>query len=245
MSDSIFGNPEESQKDSVQATPENVEAKAEAPAQPEAAPDPYADLLTTIQADDGRQKYADVKTALESIPHAQNHIKELNQKIKEMEERLKDSANVDDVLKRLESTQANAEPPSQELDEAKLAQLLDRELSAREKAKVQQSNQKSVVDSLVGVFGEKAEEAYKTKAEELGISLEFFNDLARNSPKAVLTYFGIDQKKASSSGFVQSSVNTAAMGQAPKKERDPMDMFKSSESDLVKKWRETASKFEG
>ena len=245
MSDSIFGNPEqESKQENVQATPETAPASAEVAATPQEASDPYADLLTTIKADDGRQKYADVKTALESIPHAQTHIRELNEKLKAMEERLKDASNVDEVLKRLESTQANEERPSQELDETKLAQFLEAQLTAREQAKVQESNRKAVADTLRGAFGEKAEEMYKQTAEELGIELGVMNDLAQRSPAAVLKYFGLDHKKASSN-LSKPSVNTAAMHNKPEQRRDPMDMFKSSESDLVKKWREIASKIEG
>jgi hypothetical protein len=245
MSDTIFGNP----GDQTPPTPPNQPPadgvtppqQSGNPAESDANPNPYAHLLAGIQADDGRQKYSTVDEALASVPHAQKHIMDLTTQVKELEQKVNSASNIDDVLERIQSQQASqGQPPKQELDETKLAQLVEAQLTQRDKQQVQKANHDNVIDSLKTMFGEKAEEVYIAKAKELGTTVATLNTLAGASPKAVLAYF--NSPSQSSSGFGTSDVNIASGFAKDDTPVDPMAQFRSSESELVQKWRAAASK---
>ncbi len=251
MADDIFGNPGTSETtQNNQVTPDASTQQDIKPAESTTqttSDDPYANLLSGIQAEDGRQKYATVSDAINSIPHAQTHIKDLSDKVKELEGKLEQSTTIDQVLARVEqSKQAPDETPSKkELDETQLAQLMENMLTKRELRNVQETNQQQVVKSLADKFGDKAKEAYETKAAELGLSVSVFNDLARQSPKAVLQYFDATPNTSTSS-FSKTSVNTTAMDlNKQSNDVDPMAMFRSSDTELIQKWRKATSHIEG
>jgi hypothetical protein len=247
MTDNMFGsNPSEGQStEQVPAAPvPNQEQPAVEPAvNPAQTADPnslFADQLAAVKTDDGRQKYADVQTALSSIPHAQSHIKELTDKVKEMEEELAKRQGMDDVLQRLESNQQVVEQPSNTgLDETSAVQLVERMLQQKEQEKAALSNQQQVVSKLKEQYGDKAESIYNQKAAELGMTPAQLNQLALSAPKAALAYFDIKDTPVQNP-TVPSSVNTATLQPNQQPEVDPMAIFNGSESDLVKKWRAVA-----
>jgi hypothetical protein len=242
LSEEIEDTVKEMSKDEydLPGAPQGQQGGNTADAQP--ADNPYAHLLSGITAEDGRQKYASIEDALGSIPHAQSKISELSQQIKDLEQKVQESANIEDVLERVRSQQASQQgnPQQPELDETKLAQIMDQHLTAREMEAVQRQNAALVASSLKGLYGDKAEEAYSNKAKDLGMSVEVFNNMARSHPQAVLAYF--DKPSVPSSGFGSSDVNTAAL-RPPSKEVDIRGQFlQSSESEAVQKWREVVSK---
>lgn len=247
MSDNLFVT----QEDSVEAkaasqeqqTPNGEETKqAETPS----GGDPYADLLKGIVTEDGRQKYGDVSTALNSIPHAQNHIAELTRKLNEMQEELNKRQGMEQVLDRINSTtQTNTEQPSvNSLSEAQVKQLLDAELKQREQAKMAEVNEAEVTNGLVKKFGdrEKAIAQLKSKAEELGVSMDFLRSVAQKSPKAVLSYFNVSA--APSPTPTTPGINTASMpqtGEVDKLAEARAKLF-GQRDPLVENWRAAAPK---
>lgn len=242
MADELFGNPTDPQATVVPETPQAPVEPAPAAA-PVAvpAPDPstlFADQLAGIMADDGRQKYVDVPTALASIPHAQDHIKGLNEKVTALESELAKKAGMEEVLQRINSQQAPTEPPSVPgLDETQAAQLVESMLTKREQDALEKSNKNMVINALTEKFGEKAEEMYRGKAQELGVAEGFLTEIAKRSPAAVMAYFG---------GAATPPVNPTAPGYVPPAQQPPaedksyMNIFKGGESDLVNKWRKAA-----
>jgi hypothetical protein len=240
MSDTIFGNPGD-QTPASTTQPPAADAQQQNTAESTPSVNPYATMLAGITADDGRQKYATVEEALGSVTHAQKHISDLSLQIKELEQKVTESNNIDDVLERIQSQQASqGQPPKQELDETKLADLVESQLVQREQQQQQKANHEAVAGSLKEVFGDKAEEVYKAKAAELGVDVATLNALSGRSPKAVMAYFATTP---SSSGFGTTDVNTAGF-KPQTKPSDPMDQFRTSESELVQKWRTAASKIE-
>lgn len=204
----------------------------------------FADQLAAITAEDGRQKYADVATALGSIPHAQSRIQELQNKIKELEEENARKAGFEEVLSRLDGNNnatgsTNPEAMSVETMQSLMEQMLEqRELTAKAK-----QNELAVTESLAKKFGdkEKALEQLKAKAAQLGVSMDVVRQLAQASPNAVLSYF--------ESGGADSSAPTGfgggAFSNAPAGEPDPYTAARSKlfgQSDpLVNKWRSASS----
>ena len=173
----------------AEATSEQAEVK-----QPETS-DPnslFVDRLQHIKTPDGRQKYADVATALDSIPHAQNKINELSSKIEQLEQELQKRSGMEDMLQQLQSSQntPKEQPSSGTLDEQTLASLVDRQLSEREKMAARNANATKVRDTLIASYGEKAESAFNAKAKELGIEPAYLSELAMNAPQLVLSHFG-------------------------------------------------------
>lgn len=212
----------------------------------EASPstDPYGDLLKTITTETGVQKYGTVSDALNSIPHAQQHIKTLegeNSQIKEqltaMQQQMEKMSKMEDVLAQL-SAKKESEQPSESFGEQQIMELIQSQMSQAELAKVVANNQKEVAQTLSTQFGDpsKAEAAYVAKAQELGVDVNFLNDMAAKSPAAVLSFFkGTESKVPSKS--LEGSVNTQHFNDpapAPKG-RNPM-LAGTSTKDLLAAW---------
>jgi len=66
----------------------------------------FANQLANIKSDDGRQKYADVNTALESVPHAQAHIAAQAAEIATLKEQVAKQDGMEALLEQLKSQQA-------------------------------------------------------------------------------------------------------------------------------------------
>src|SRR6185369_12868989 len=98
-----------------------------------------------------------------------------------------------------------SQPTPQGLDEKQIADLVSKQLSARETAVTSQQNISTVVSTLQSVFGSDAEKAFYGKADELGMGVEEMNALAAKSPKAVLKMLGIDGSAPKVNGIPNSS----------------------------------------
>ncbi|ADX87770.1 hypothetical protein [Vibrio phage JSF23] len=221
------------------------EPQAQEPQQPVQQPAPAAPQLAPEVAayvGEGR-KYANVQAALASIPHAQSHIANLeaeNQRLKQENETLKadlaKAKNLEDVVASLTvSQQPTASQVQAGLDEQAVLELLNK----RDAQAQAQANQVAVTNALIGKFGDsnKATEALKAKAAELGVGFDFMKDLAAKSPKAVLSYFNVESKPTTST-VIPTATQTTAQFQTPP---EPQLNFKmgstGSTSDLVSAFR--------
>jgi TolA-binding protein len=182
----------------------------------------FADKLQGIVTPDGRQKYADIETALDSIPHAQNKIEELNSQIRQMQEELQKRSGMEEMLKQLQSSQPAPEQPSASrgLDEDAVAGILQNQLAQMEQAKAMEANAAKVRDSLSDKYGEKAQEVFVNKAKELGVDPEYFGELAHTHPQLVLSHFGEAAKPSGQP--VESSLNTMGIKPAPAERKSVM-----------------------
>lgn len=155
-------------------------------------PDSVSDLVGS------GKKYSDINSALNSIKPAQEHIsklendnQELRNKIADLEKEVSARQSVSDVLDKL-GTQDSSEPQNK-LDPDQIKQLVYGALEEEKIASTAQSNVKAVNDALFDKYGEKAKEKVASKAKELGISVKRMQDMASESPKAVLAYFDAEQ----------------------------------------------------
>jgi len=216
-------------------------APAEQTVQPTDPNSLFADQLQAIKSDDGRQKYADVPTALASVSHAQTHIAEQAQKIKELEETVAQQQGMEEVLAQLKSQQTQAELPSTTgIDETTLASLLDQRLDQRDNEARQNANASTVLTKLKTVFGDKAEQQFTSKANELGISVPYLSDMARQAPQAVLAYFN-ETATPHTANPTTTTVNTNVLQtKQPNPDMSHMDVFTGGTSSSVTSWREAA-----
>lgn len=194
--ETIFGTP-----------PADPPLVAEPPKPQFQLPDSVAELVG-----EGK-KYASVEKALEALPHAQQHILRLEAEAAELREKVAGSQSAEEVLRAIQElkdkTQTPGAPP---LDQEALAKLvasqLDSQLTVREAQTRAQENAKQVIQALQAKHGDKAEEVYRAKAAELGLSVQVLNELASKSPKAALAYFGAAPAAPVST---RGSVNTSAL----------------------------------
>ena len=189
------------------------------------------------------RKYATVEAALASVPHAQQHISSLEtenqrmkQEIAELQGKLEAATRLEDVVASLSKTQQPEEQPIPTgLDEEGVLKLLEQ----REAQRLAQANQMAVTDALITKFGDaaKATEALKAKAQEFGVEFDFMKTLAASSPKAVLSYFDINdtQQPASVSPQYQPVPQQYQTPQEPQYDFTPKS---GSTSDLVRAFRE-------
>lgn len=207
--DSIFGSTPDSpdQGNEVASNQQEVN-KAEA-----SNVNPWADKLQAIKTEDGRPKYASVDDALNGLEHSQSHISKLESENNEMRELIK--AMEERMLSEQRHLENQRTQQEAALDENQVAELVNRTLSQRENQAVQQKNVQTVVSTLTEKFGSKeaAEQAYMTKAQEMGINMEMMNSLAMSSPNAVLAYFG--STGASAPRKTEGTINTAGMREQP------------------------------
>jgi len=248
MTDNLFAPQEGAQQNSnVDPTPEQQAPQAQE-SNPSQQIDPntlFANQLAAITSDDGRQKYADVNTALSSIPHAQSHIKSLENQLAQMQEELNKRQGMEQVLERIQATQdTNAEPPSaNSIDAAQLSELVNSQLNQREQAQAAMANEVAFSDSMREKFGDKAIDVLGAKASELGISLDFMQSLAQKSPKAALKYFE-DTPQPMAQPTTPSSQTDSLVVQTPeaqgKLDEARAKLF-GTQNPNIDKWREAGS----
>lgn len=180
-------------------------APQETPAQQPSDTSAFADQLKTIVNEKGEPKYNTIEDALKGAAHAQQYISELKQKLAETEGKYTETQtelakrqSVEEVLARLQPTQqpTKQETPAQQgLDEATLAELIQKQLSQRDQLSKAQQNESQVNSALKERYGDKANEIVQAKAKELGISVQRVKELSQESPQAVLSLFGTTQSR--------------------------------------------------
>lgn len=148
------------------------------------------------------KKYSTVDDAIKSVPHAQKHIQTLEQELAQIKEELQKRKTTEDLLAELKASgiqPAGVTTPT-EVNPEKLSQLVadtvNHSLAQKEAQLTAQVNTQKVTEAFVTKFGDKAEEMFKTIAQESGLTVGNLNYLAATSPNAVLKLAGIIQNKS-------------------------------------------------
>jgi hypothetical protein len=198
----------------------------------------FQDTLSQIKNDQGDPKYSDVFTALNALKHTQDHVKTLEEENARFREEGIRAASMDEVLQQMTANQdQNVQTTPTGLDAESVKDVTLDTLRQYEAQKVSASNQKSVVEALTKTYGQKAEEMYTKKAQELGLDTSTFDSLAASSPKAVLSYFDVKDKETYFNP-TKGSVNTEALGKENPPKRAPKNiMYGASTSDVLDAWR--------
>lgn len=182
-------------------------------------------LLSEIRNERGEPKYRSVEDGLNALKHSQEHIykmqaerKQLEDEIAELRRKAEEIASLKETVEKL--TQRGSEPGQQnsQIDEEKLASLVDSRLSQRQQEELALSNQREVANKLKEKFGDKAKDVFYQKASQMGLDSKDIESLSARSPKAVLTMFGIDgdaAHKQATQSPAQSRVNTESFQERP------------------------------
>ena len=216
---------------------------APAPAdQATAAPTPPVDesvaLLAAITNAEGTQKYSSAAEALKAIPHATAHISQLEAENAKLKEAALTAKATEDILEKLSATPSQpAQPAVAELDDARIAEVVLQQMNAKERADLARTNRESSAAQLKAVYGsnEKANEVVKSKAAEMGLSVDFLLDVAAKSPKAFLSTLGV-------TGINPNAVprkldSTVNLSRAPQDAPKNFKMNGSTSNEVVSEWQ--------
>jgi len=112
-------------------------------------------------------------------------------------------ASLREILDQLKSQQlassdtTNAKEVNQEpaFDPKKIEDLVDQRMTAAERSRKQQENFTYVRNTLKEQFGDNHAAVLKQQIEDLDLTPDYVNDLARNNPKVLLKLIGVGERK--------------------------------------------------
>lgn len=198
----------------------------------------FADQLASIKNDQGSPKYSSVEDALKALQNSQEHIKKLEVENQNMREKESESKAIDDILLALNSKKEGSDDSQNRVDPEAIKKLVELTFSEKEKKMTAANNKKSVIESLAKKFGDKAEEKYLSRAQELGMSVEDMDSLAKQSPKAALAFFSGMETAVTKN--ITSSVNTTNFMKSPPQKPKSV-MFGASSEEMLSTWRQAAA----
>lgn len=193
------------------------------------------------------KKYATVEKALEALAHAQNHIQTIESENGQLRSKVDGVVSKEElyntVQELLKAERQTATPAT--VDEAAIAAMLDRRLTERELQATAKHNTEVVKKAMVDKFADKADEIYKARAQELGLSLGELNAMIGKSPVAALKLLGLDEVKRGTPATTRGTLNTESFN-ANHNEPKPLPtvMGGATTSQMLDKWRESARKYE-
>lgn len=193
--------------------------------------DAFNDLLSSITDESGKPKYADVATALKSIPDAQNFIDTLKKENRELREAnaKKEAA---EAIRGKEQPQAEAAFSTEDL-----VKVIDQVMDTRSTQEREKDNLSTVNNKFAEVYGDKAQQKMKSLAEENGVSVDFIKQMAKTSPMAVFRLSGIQNPAQGTPSKSTSTVNTEAFTTPAPGEKPKPVMSGASTKQMVDVWK--------
>lgn len=178
----------------------------------------YSAVLSDIKDAQGNQKYSDVETALKSINFASEHIQTLEAENAQYKENELKQDSAQDLIAQVQAANKPQTGATDMPSTEAITAMVVNAIKADKQQTLAQTNQAKVVSILTEKFGDKAEEQYRAKGQELGLGPQTLDDIAGSSPEAVLAWFGTD-KATTSPQQVQSTVvpNTFQTQNKPEK----------------------------
>lgn len=175
--------------------------------------DNVADLLKLIVNDKGEPKYKTIQDALVGLQHANAHIQTLVTEKRQVEQEklsLQTAAEKVAELERVVSELTKAPPQATPavVDPTQIQEMVSQAISATKTQEVQKQNTSVVVNAAKQTFGEKAEEMFYSRAQDVGLSREQINALAASSPQAALKILGLASQSGSSTPTQKTVMNT-------------------------------------
>lgn len=167
------------------------------------------------------KKFSDPEALAKGKWEADRAIEERNQELAELRAELDARTKIEDLLTKVQpKIEPEPKPDAEAHQPAKpaatqedLAELVRKAMNDEKVNTRAAENVNQVSSKLVELFGDeaKANAVVKQRASELGVSVEFLQSTAVQSPKAFFDLLGVDQKQTSA-GPTKSDVNQAAFG---------------------------------
>jgi hypothetical protein len=145
-------------------------------------------------------------------------IEQLKKEQAELREELSKRLTSEEVLEKIREAnqqqgQSQGDNTSPQLSEERLSELVKKSLESTRTEETKLNNVQSVDQQLVNQFGDKAGEWLVNKAKDLGVSVNFLQDVASTSPQAFFNTVGLNQTNLGKASVTQGSVNTTVMSQ--------------------------------
>ena len=189
------------------------------------------------------KKYKSAEDALRSVPHAQEHIKTLEEEMAQLKEELTRRKTAEELLDELKSGNQQVETTTQNVgfDQDTIMNLVNQTIEQRDRQSKAQANASTVASKFTEQYGTQAQEVYNKIAQDAGLTVEQLNNLAATSPNVVLKLSGLDAKPTPV-GKSSSSINTQALGSTKPTELSARVPRGASTKDMLAAWRNAGEK---
>ena len=228
-----------------QVTQETVEPTTQEAQQQDTQTKPF-EIPTEAQDLVGEgKKYSSAEEALRSVPHAQQHIKTLEEEMAELKEELAKRKTTQELLDEIKSGVQPVEKTTQEvgLNQDNIMELVNQTLKQNEQKKTAQANASQVASKFSEKYGSNAETVYNSLAKDLNLTPQKLNELAATSPNLVLRLADLEPNVKTNVSKTSSSVNTEALAQNKTPQELSARVPKGAKtSDLVNAWRAAGEK---
>ena len=224
---------------------QSVETNTQEAQQQDTQAKPF-EIPTEAQALVGEgKKYASAEDALRSVPHAQQHIKTLEEEMAQLKEELSKRKTTQELLDEIKSGVRPVENTTQEvgLNQDTIMELVNNTLKRNEQKKTAQQNASQVASKFNEKYGSNAETVYNSLAKDLNLSPQKLNELAATSPNLVLRLADLEPNVKTNVSKSSGSVNTEALNQNKTPQELSAKVPKGAKtSDLVNAWRAAGEK---
>ena len=198
------------------------------------------EIPTEVQALVGEgKKYKSPEEALKSVPHAQEHIKTLEQELAEAREELTKRRTTQELLDEIKSgiSYEQQTAPQEGIQQDNVMALVQQAIQQNETNKVAKTNAASVAKKFQDVYGADAEKVYNKLASDSGLTVAQLNGLATTSPSVVIKLAGFDNKPSSVAKST-GDVNTETYNQSTTPQELSAKVKRgASTKDLVSAWK--------
>lgn len=168
------------------------------------------------------KRYRDAVEASKALSEKDSYIRQLKEKMEELEQAANKARTVDDVVKELKSSMGNRsnedllDSQEEATKGSETPTLTDSDIKARVAAEIERysaqqreaENVNRVVSTLRERYGEDYDVHLERTASSLGVGKDFLVGLAKQSPNLVLSYFNQNAPKHVAGD--RSGINTEA-----------------------------------
>jgi len=224
---------------------QSVESNTQETQQQDTQAKPF-EIPTEAQALVGEgKKYSNAEEALRSVPHAQQHIKTLEEEMAQLKEELSKRKTTQELLDEIKSGVKPVENTTQEgrLNQDSIMELVNNTLKQNEQKKQAQANASQVASKFSERYGSNAEAVYNGLAKDLNLTPQKLNELAATSPNLVLRLADLEPSVQTNVPKTSGSVNTEALAvNKPRAELSAKVPKGASTKDLVNAWKAAGEK---
>ena len=187
----------------------------------------YDVLLQGIKTEDGRQKYATPSDAINSIPHKEQHIMQLeseNSVLRDAQAELKTKMEAMEAMMEglRNNTAASTNQTDQTttvIDQDALTQGVLAQIEAKNKADAEKARIAEFKSTMASKFGSKADEILKKAAVDRGVGLDVAESVVRKyGTEAAFKTLGLNDVAPSDTNSIPATNTNPA---APRQSTDP------------------------
>lgn len=184
------------------------------------------------------KKYASAEDLAKGYSNADVFINQLKDEQGQLRGELDKRLNAEDMVdtikrerEELRASQETQENTTPQLNEKAISDLISQTLDQRNTQTTVDANIHQVDSKMKELFGtDKAGEVVQSKAIELGVSVEYLQDVAAKSPKAFYSVIGIDSSKTITPSMTASTTNTEAVSKVNDLTAVAVDSWESFEA---------------